>query len=64
MARKGRPDFDLGLEGVECITLREERLLEEAPAAYKDIEPVMRVQAREGLCEPVVKLRPLLTFKA
>ena len=64
MGRKGRPDFDLGLEGVECITLREERLLEEAPAAYKDIDPVMQVQHQEGLAAPVVRLRPLLTFKS
>lgn len=64
MGRKGRPEIDLGLEGVECITLREERLLEEAPAAYKDIEPVMRVQAQLGLAEPVARLRPLLTFKS
>lgn len=64
MGRKGRPDFDLGLEGVECVTLREERLLEEAPAAYKDIGPVMDIQAQEGLARPVVRLRPLLTFKS
>lgn len=64
MGRKGRPDFDLGLEGVECITLREERRLEEAPAAYKDIGPVMDIQAQEGLARPVVRLRPLLTFKS
>lgn len=64
MGRKGRPDFDLGLENVECITLREERLLEEAPAAYKDIDPVMEIQVKQGLVSPVVKMRPLLTFKS
>jgi tRNA-splicing ligase RtcB len=64
MTRKGRPKRDLGLEGVECITLREERLLEEAPAAYKEIQPVIDVQVEHGLVRPVARLRPLLTFKA
>jgi len=64
MTRKGRPDFDMGLEGVECVTLREERLWEEAPAAYKDIDPIVKIQAEQGLASPVVRLRPLLTFKS
>lgn len=64
MTRRGRPDRELGLEGVECITLRKERLLEEAPAAYKDIGPVVQVQVDEGLVTPVAEMRPLLTFKA
>jgi tRNA-splicing ligase RtcB len=64
MTRKGRPDRALGLEGVECITLREERMLEEAPAAYKEIGPVIDVQVEHGLVRPVATLRPLLTFKA
>jgi len=64
MTRKGRPDRDLGLDGVECVTLRDERLLEEAPAAYKDIGSVVDVQVEQGLVSPVAVLRPLLTFKA
>jgi len=64
MTRKGRPDFDMGLEGVECVTLREERLWEEAPAAYKDIDPIVKIQAEQGLASPVMRLRPLLTFKS
>lgn len=64
MGRKGRPAFDLGLDGVECVTLREERLLEEAPAAYKDIDPIVKIQEEQGLMKPVVRLRPLLTFKS
>lgn len=64
MGRKGRPDGDLGLAGVECITLREERLIEEAPAAYKEIGAVVQVQVEQGLVRSVAKLRPLLTFKA
>lgn len=53
----------LGLEGVECITLKAERLIEEAPAAYKPITPVVDVQARAGVVARVARLRPLLTFK-
>jgi tRNA-splicing ligase RtcB len=37
----------------ECVTLREERLLEEAPAAYKEIGPVVDVQVEHGLVRPV-----------
>ncbi len=64
MTRRGRPDRALGLDGVECITLRRERLLEEAPAAYKEIGPVVDVQVEQGLVRSVAVLRPLLTFKA
>jgi tRNA-splicing ligase RtcB len=64
MTRRGRPSRELGLESVECITLREERLLEEAPAAYKAIGPVVDVQVDHGLVRPVATLEPLLTFKA
>ncbi len=64
MTRKGRPDRDLGLEGIECITLRDERRAEEAPAAYKDIGPVVQVQVEQGLVSPVAVMKPLLTFKS
>jgi tRNA-splicing ligase RtcB len=57
-------DAGLGLTGVECITLRPERLREEAPAAYKDIGPVVDVQVRAGIAAPVARTRPLMTFKA
>lgn len=48
----------------ECITLKEERLVEEAPNAYKPIGPVIRSQVEEGLVTPIARLSPLLTFKA
>lgn len=61
----GRRDVEtLGLAGVHCITLRAERLIEEAPAAYKEIGPVVDVQVEAGIASPVARLRPLLTFKA
>ena len=54
----------LGLDGVECITLRDERRVEEAPAAYKPIGPVIDAQVQAGLVEVVARFRPLVTFKA
>ncbi len=53
----------LGLNGVDCITLREERRIEEAPAAYKPITPVIESQVAAGVVAPVARLEPVLTFK-
>ncbi len=53
----------LGLSDVECVTLRPERLIEEAPAAYKPIGPVVDIQVDAGIVAKVARLRPLLTFK-
>lgn len=47
----------------QCITLKEERLREEAPTAYKPITPVIEVQQNAGLIQTVVKLKPWITFK-
>ena len=55
---------DNGLDGVDCVTLREERRIEEATSAYKDIEPVISSQVNAGILSKVAKLRPILTFKA
>ena len=57
-------DDAAGLAQVECIALHAERLREEAPAAYKAIDPVIDVQVEAGIVAPVARLRPLLTFKA
>lgn len=48
----------------QCVTLREERRIEEAPAAYKPIGPVIAAQEQAGLIEAVVRLKPWVTFKA
>jgi tRNA-splicing ligase RtcB len=64
MGRKPRTEAELGLEGVECVTLREERRIEEAPAAYKPIGPVIDCQVAQGMVDVVARMRPLLTFKA
>ncbi|MBN0357756.1 RtcB family protein, partial [Pseudomonas aeruginosa] len=47
-----------------CVTLREERRIEEAPGAYKPVGPVIDAQERAGLIRPLARLRPWLTFKA
>ncbi|WP_245916076.1 RtcB family protein [Merismopedia glauca] len=64
--RKGNQESEdeLGLTGVDCITLRQERRIEEAPAAYKPITPVIEAQVQAGLVEVVALMRPILTFKA
>lgn len=66
MSRQGacRDEESLGLTGVDCITLREERRIEEAPAAYKPIQPVIDAQVQAGMVKVVAKLKPVLTFKA
>ena len=48
----------------QCVTLREERRIEEAPAAYKPIGPVLATQEQAGLIEAMARLKPWLTFKA
>jgi len=66
MSRKGadKTDSALGLAGVDCITWREERRIEEAPAAYKPIQPVIDVQVEAQIVGVVAKMKPVLTFKA
>ncbi len=66
MARGGadRREDALGLTGVDCISLRAERRIEEAPAAYKPIGPVVASQVEAGIVGEVARLAPLLTFKA
>lgn len=54
----------LGLTGVDCVTLREERRIEEAPAAYKPIQPVIDAQVEAQMVGVVARMRPVLTFKA
>ncbi|MHC5596759.1 MAG: RtcB family protein [Nostoc sp.] len=64
--RKGasQSEAELGLTGVDCITLRQERRIEEAPAAYKPIQSVIDVQVEAEMVDVVARLSPVLTFKA
>lgn len=48
----------------QCVTLREERRIEEAPQAYKPIGPVIEAQEQAGLIKAAVRLQPWVTFKA
>jgi tRNA-splicing ligase RtcB (3'-phosphate/5'-hydroxy nucleic acid ligase) len=63
MHRLDKAGTDIGLDAIECVTLKNERLVQEAPAAYKDIGPVVQVQVDAGIAVPVARLRPILTFK-
>lgn len=60
-ALKGAPAAD---QTWQCVTLREERRIEEAPQAYKPIGPVIDAQEQAGLIRAAVRLRPWVTFKA
>ncbi|WP_432812325.1 RtcB family protein [Pantanalinema sp. GBBB05] len=66
LTRQGNQESEaeLGLTGVDCLTLRAERRIEEAPAAYKPITPVIEAQVQAGLVQVVARMRPILTFKA
>ncbi|MEH2265236.1 RtcB family protein [Nostoc sp.] len=66
LSRKGasQSEAELGLTGIDCITLREERRIEEAPAAYKPIQSVIDVQVEAKMVDVVARLSPVLTFKA
>jgi tRNA-splicing ligase RtcB len=63
MYNKHKNGYDIGLANIECITLKEERIVEEAPYAYKPIQPVIDVQIDAGIVLPVAKMSPILTFK-
>lgn len=54
----------LGLDGVECITTKEERMIEEAPGAYKEIGSVIKSQVEEKTIGIIARFSPILTFKA
>ena len=66
LSRKGAKysEEELGLTGIDCITFREERRIEEAPLAYKPIQPVIATQVAAEMVKVVARLRPILTFKA
>lgn len=51
-------------EGFHCITLKEERIIEEHPMAYNNIEGIISVQKEHGLISPSIEMKPILTFKS
>jgi tRNA-splicing ligase RtcB (3'-phosphate/5'-hydroxy nucleic acid ligase) len=60
----GRMNANKAAPYFECITLRQERRIEESPSAYKPVTPVVQSQVDNGLVHPVARLSPILTFKA
>ena len=56
-------EAELGLTGVDCITLRQERRIKEAPIAYKPIQSVIDVQVEAEMVDVVARLSPVLMFK-
>lgn len=48
----------------KIITNNQYRILEEKPAAYKNIDPVIESQVEYKIIEKVAKFKPLITFKA
>lgn len=63
VSRKHKHGVDIGLGCVECITLKDERKIEEAPAAYKNINDVIEIQQCSGIVAPIANFQPILTFK-
>ncbi|HYX16296.1 MAG TPA: RtcB family protein [Nostoc sp.] len=61
---ESQSEAELGLIEVDCITLRQERRIEEAPFAYKAIQSVIDVQVEAEMVDVVARLSPVLTFKA
>lgn len=59
-----RPTPDVDSLPWHCVTLREERRVEEAPMAYKKIGPVIAAQEEAGLLHATARLKPWVTFKA
>jgi tRNA-splicing ligase RtcB len=64
-ARKNisREEFEESMGGVLVICQNYHRLLDEAPAAYKDVDEVVETLAAIGLTRKVVRLRPLAVIK-
>jgi tRNA-splicing ligase RtcB (3'-phosphate/5'-hydroxy nucleic acid ligase) len=63
LQKSPQPEERLGLTGVDCITLNSDRLIEEAPAAYKPIQSVIDIQVEANMIDVVARLSPVLTFK-
>lgn len=57
-------ESDLGLTGVDCVTLNSQRRIEEAPLAYKPIQPIIDTQVTAKMVKVVAVMKPILTFKA
>ena len=55
--------FKRSMEGIKLITGDKHRIKEEAPAAYKDIEEVVRIVVECGWAKAVARMVPLAVLK-
>ncbi len=55
--------FEKSMEGIHLICGNRRRIKEEAPAAYKDIDEVIKVVTGAGLALQLARLRPLAVLK-
>jgi tRNA-splicing ligase RtcB (3'-phosphate/5'-hydroxy nucleic acid ligase) len=55
--------FKQSMAGITLIAENKHSVKEEAPAAYKDIDEVIRVVTETGLAKPVARLVPLAVLK-
>lgn len=64
-ARKNitREEFEQSMDGILVTCPNYRHLLDEAPAAYKDVDEVVETLATIGLTRKVVRLRPLAVIK-
>jgi len=62
-ARGRRIDQELAQQGIIAKARGRTGLAEEQPAAYKDVEEVVRTVALAGLSKPVARLRPMGVVK-
>lgn len=56
-------EFKRSMAGIKLITGDRRRIKEEAPAAYKDIDEVVRIVAQCGWARPVARMVPLAVLK-
>lgn len=55
--------FKRSMQGIKLITGDKQRIKEEAPGAYKDIEEVIRIVIQCGWAKPVARMLPLAVLK-
>jgi tRNA-splicing ligase RtcB len=56
-------EFKRSMKGITLITPNKRKVKEEAPAAYKDIDEVVRIVALRHWAKPVARMRPLAVLK-
>ena len=55
--------FKRSMHGIKLITSDKRKIKEEAPAAYKDIDEVVRIVVQCGWAKPVARMLPLAVLK-